>query len=106
MTEILRLPTIPLCFLHRAVTEQGDTSTRNADLPRMVLPEELLPVPVRPSRTILRDSASDVGADASLTAKQSHVCVIITFDINIMHAHPGNIYNIKSCRHIYISKGK
>lgn len=90
MTETLRPSTIPVCLLQCVVTEQGETSTQKVDLPRMVLPEELLPVPVLPRRTIVRGSASDVGGDASQTVtkvKQLKVYLITKSDTNQSISH-------------------
>lgn len=42
------------------MTEHGDASVRKAAVPKMVLAEELRPVPVLPNRIILKGSASDV----------------------------------------------
>lgn len=79
--EMLRPFTVPVCLLHCVVTEQGEMSTQKADLPKMVLPEELLPVPVLPNRTTLRGSASDGGGDSSQTVAevQSYYMHIIIF---------------------------
>ncbi|TNN58488.1 hypothetical protein EYF80_031291 [Liparis tanakae] len=72
---MLRPWTDPVCLWHSAVTEPGETLTQKADLPRMVLPEELLPDPVLPSRTILRGSASDAASGASQTVARRHIIV-------------------------------
>lgn len=68
MTQTARPPTIPVSLWHWEVTELGDAPTKKVAVPKMVLPEELRPVPVFPNRTILKGSAPD-GA----RFKMSHV---------------------------------
>ena len=77
VTQTLRPLTVPVSFLHCVVTEEGDTSAQNADLPRMVLPEELRPVPVLPSRTSLRGSASGVGDDAAAPTVEQIIIIVL-----------------------------